>query len=316
LNVRIDSHGALVASVPALLGFVPTESVVLLLTEFDRPVVTARLDLADAVAGTVQVCSEPRWNPVAANRKVHIVIVAEAKDWSTDQLPYTTLLDQVTGAIARTSLVVADAAWTPAIEALTRWHCYGDRDCGGILPDPHTTPLAVHLDTPIHPSRQALADSLRPEPTYVLQRRADLALVTRPDERTRAVLLLLSAVREAGEGALPCSDGEVVRLAIALADDFVRNWCTVHCHGEHLEGAERLWAALVRGVPALYRAQPATLLAIAAYLRGDGTLAGLALDVAEEVQPGHRMAGLLRAAIAQGISPAELRAILVTADIG
>ena len=73
------------------------------------------------------------------------------------------------------------------------------------------------------------------------------------------------------------------------------------------DGAEHLWAALVRETPDPEAAEPAALLAACALLRGDGALAGIALDRAEQAWPGHRLSRLLRAVWAAGIPPERVR---------
>lgn len=62
-----------------------------------------------------------------------------------------------------------------------------------------------------------------------------------------------------------------------------------------------------------YCVEPCTVLAAVAYRHGDGALAQIALDRALRVRPRHRLAGLLRAAFSSGLSPAQLDA-LTTAD--
>ena len=82
-------------------------------------------------------------------------------------------------------------------------------------------------------------------------------------------------------------------------------WCT----GAGAAAAERLWLALVRATPAPERAEPAALLALTAYLRGDGALAGVALDAALNACPHHSLSGLLRAALDGGLPPELLRGV-------
>ena len=69
-------------------------------------------------------------------------------------------------------------------------------------------------------------------------------------------------------------------------------------------------AALVRETPDPEAAEPAVLLAACALLRGDGALAGIALDRAEQAWPGHRLTRLLRAVWAAGIPPERVRECL------
>jgi hypothetical protein len=80
--------------------------------------------------------------------------------------------------------------------------------------------------------------------------------------------------------------------------------------GPHAPAAEQLWAALCRETPDPEAAEPAALLAVSALLRGDGALANVALDRAEQAWPGHAFARLLRGAADAGLRPSRMRALL------
>lgn len=63
------------------------------------------------------------------------------------------------------------------------------------------------------------------------------------------------------------------------------------------------WRWLVTKAPEGYRAAPATLLAVAAYERGDGAMANLALDLASLDQPNYSMVKLLTQVFRSGKPP-------------
>ena len=90
----------------------------------------------------------------------------------------------------------------------------------------------------------------------------------------------------------------------------VRDAALARCAASDVDGAEHLWAALTRETPDPEAAEPAVLLAACALLRGDGALAGIALDRAEQAWPGHRLTRLLRAVWAAGIPPERVRECL------
>jgi hypothetical protein len=58
-------------------------------------------------------------------------------------------------------------------------------------------------------------------------------------------------------------------------------------------------------------AAPATLLAVCAWLRGDGAMASVALERALDSDEDYRLAQLLRSALAACMRPEELRAMVV-----
>ena len=77
--------------------------------------------------------------------------------------------------------------------------------------------------------------------------------------------------------------------------------------------AEQLWTECTRRAPAPLDAAPATLLAVSAWLRGDGAMANVALDRALQSVPDYGLARLLREALAACVTPADLRALLTEA---
>jgi hypothetical protein len=98
-----------------------------------------------------------------------------------------------------------------------------------------------------------------------------------------------AAIQNAADGVLPTSDQDVVALLEALSEHDVRD-AVLWQPTEHVAAAETLWIALVQGAPDPERAEPATALAISAYIRGDRDLLAAALVVAREANPGHRLA--------------------------
>ncbi|MDT5148076.1 MAG: hypothetical protein QOC58_2721, partial [Mycobacterium sp.] len=73
-----------------------------------------------------------------------------------------------------------------------------------------------------------------------------------------------------------------------------------------------LWALLARTLPPPWRVEALVLLAFSAYARGDGPLAGVALEAALRCEPDHRMAGMLDTALQSGIGPERIRDLAVT----
>lgn len=168
-------------------------------------------------------------------------------------------------------------------------------------------------------SREELAGLLVGDEPEVLARRADLLRAAEADHpmnaelRARRLARLKELHREAAAGRVELGDGIITEVASALCDHRVRDACLQWCTGRDAAGAERLWLALVRATPAPHRAEPAALLALVAYLRGDGALAGLALDVALQSCPDHSLSGLLRTALEGGLAPEVLHTVVADA---
>jgi hypothetical protein len=120
-----------------------------------------------------------------------------------------------------------------------------------------------------------------------------------------------AVARVGGRSAAPLPDEEVARLLWGLRDRAVRDRAMGLALGADAAAAEQLWTECARRAPAPLDAAPATLLAVSAWLRGDGAMAGVALDRALDSEPGYRLAELLRHALAACLPPAEIRALIV-----
>ena len=110
----------------------------------------------------------------------------------------------------------------------------------------------------------------------------------------------------------PLTDDDAVRLACAVADSRVRDALYALAVGENAASAEVMWATLTRMLPAPWRIEALVLLAFSAYARGDGPLAGVALQAALDVDSEHRMAGMLDAALQSGMRPDRIRELALT----
>ena len=80
--------------------------------------------------------------------------------------------------------------------------------------------------------------------------------------------------------------------------------------GPDAPAAEILWTECTRRAPAPLDVAPATLLAVSAWLRGDGAMANVALTRALAGEPTYALARLLAQALAECVPPAELRAMI------
>jgi len=245
--------------------------------------------------------------------------------------PRPELVAVVTAALEGCGIPVRMRAWVAGTAGGAPWACYDECGCRGVLPDPGATPLAataVAAGVVVHPDRAELERLVAPVAPEVLRRRerlltravdtASRTAGTRSSEESGdggARAVVDAALADAAEGRLRLDDGRVLALALALADPLVRDATLVRCAVPGAESAEQLWAALARETPDPEAAEPAALLAACALLRGDGALAGIALDRAERAWPGHRLTGLLRAAWQAGMRPEQVRECLRTAPL-
>lgn len=320
-NLCADDLRELVAGVPGLLGFVPTDSLVLVTFTYTERLclgATLRCDLPGPDEPTTiidRLCTTAANNGAVA---AVAVLVGGTTD-PPDVLPHEDLVDLAADLLEDEEVRLLHAVWVPSITEGERWRCYGDDSCTGELPDPRKSILAAAATMAgvvTYRSRASLATQLAADPAADLTRRADLlnARMTTagPPDPHADIEELHKALREAAATPeLPTlTDDQVVTLATALSNPEARDDCLALALTDQAAAAERLWTVLVRATPAPERAEPALLLAIAAYLRGEGVLASMAITIALEANPGHQLAELLSMALQSGLPPAELRELL------
>ncbi|MGH3794418.1 MAG: DUF4192 domain-containing protein [Pseudonocardiaceae bacterium] len=320
-RIRLSDPSELIAAVPHLLGFHPHDSVVLLALHGTRLGLTLRADLVDI--DDAPILAEQMLVPMARQRPTGVALVVIGGDLiPTGEPPYSPMVDVLDGVFSGAGLPVVHAVWAAATADRAQWRCYDDPRCAGTVADPATTALAaatVAAGAITFGNREELAGLLTQGDPAALQRRAALLAAADADHpmsaelRARRFARLEELHRKAAAGEVALSDRTVAEVASALCDHRVRDACLPWCIGPGVVAAERLWLALVRATPAPQRAEPAALLALVAYLRGDGALAGVALDAAWQACPDHSLSGLLRAALDGGLPPDVLRTVAVDA---
>jgi len=331
MNLELSNGGDLVAAVPHLLAFHPTDSAVVVTVEPDRgkfavgPVLRVDLPAPDNVAGLAAHLADACARHGV--RRALVVIVG-----GPGRLSHRDFVDQLIGDLNAAGVIVDHPLWVRVAEVGETWWCYAEPDCTGTVPDPDITPFAVAraVEGAIkYPTRAALAASLAPDPPHVLARRARVldALVGAqlraaaqdacdPNALAKDMILIHTAIAEFAAASRTEPDLDEDRLAallLAMTQEDVRGECFKIAVSEDANAAIRLWTRLTRSAPTPERAEPACFLAIGAHLRGDGVLAHVALDIALAADPGHPIAVLLRAAVQHAMSPMELRHILTRA---
>ncbi|WP_051469093.1 DUF4192 domain-containing protein [Actinomadura oligospora] len=129
---------------------------------------------------------------------------------------------------------------------------------------------------------------------------------------TKEAIELLEALR-ASEN--PPTNADAALLSVLMTDLRVRDeiWVrlTQYTPRQDLE----LWSAVLRRTDPRHAAAPASLLAFLAYTTGEGGLANVALDRADEADPTYSMAALIRTIIALGVPPKKARLKLTPEDL-
>ena len=323
--ITLDTPGNLIAAIPHMLGFYPADSLVAVgMDRGETPTagLVMRVDLpcpAERLTDLAELVTELHNASAAA---VALVVVGARGDTPDGHLPHRDLIAACEKSLSDSEIPIVHQVWTPVIAAGAQWRCYENADCSGHVPDPTSTALAAASAASglvTYDRREELTARLNPVDDDTLARRADLLAAfsrnAEPGGGDPALRLRLvdQAVDGAVEGVLPETDEDIAALAFALSDHAIRDACMSYSDPKRALAAEELWIALVRGTPAPERAEPACLLAFCAYLRGDGTQAGIALEQAESADPGHRLADLARNALWTGLPPQRMHKVAATA---
>ncbi|WP_236788647.1 DUF4192 domain-containing protein [Amycolatopsis sp. GM8] len=326
VGVSLSDPAQLIAAVPPLLGFRPADSIVLLGLGGPGgsrvgPVVRGGLPTAEHENEAVQTLL-----PLLLDHHVGTVVIVligrnPAHPPPSSGPPHRQLVDRLREALAGVGWQVPYPLWAQEIRKGARWAAYDDGQCG-VLPDDTSTVTATAFTAAgqvTFGSREELARLLVPDDAPALARRAKL-LTAATDvlssftddellvrEGFEVVRVALNRMRRR---ELSFSDNQVVGLALALSQTPIRDTCLALPLVEHTcLDAERLWLELVRRTPAPERAEPAALLCYSAYQRGEGALAGLAVDNAREANPGHTLAALLSTCLSRGVHPDRIRGL-------
>ncbi|WP_203782753.1 DUF4192 domain-containing protein [Paractinoplanes rishiriensis] len=313
-SITARSSAAIVAATPYVIGFHPTDSVVVIGLANGMITFGMRCDLPspadDDDAGIAGI--------VLRQRLTHAVVLGYGR---SEELPLA--VARMCAALDRAGVLVADAVRV----AEGRWwsYCCTDRACcppEGRPIDPGLAAPAVYQGRVALPDRKALVARVAPV------RGAARKQMTAATERARDRLTDLRAndldavrsggwVRRAGRraireaevtgraGAVPTAD-EVAWLGVVLMEKGVLGYALDRTEHGKQDWRIALWADAVRRVDRAYAAGPACLLAFAAWRSGDGALARVAIDRALRDDPEHHTAVLLDDLLRAGVPPDAL----------
>jgi hypothetical protein len=308
-----DDPGELIAAIPSLLSFRPTNSLVLITYSGARRLrleAVLRMDLPDP-KHHAEVVDQLR--VIAHNQSatvVELVMLGGRRSKPPRRLPHRRLVKHLVDALNVEEIDLAHAVWTPHITPGKTWWCYFDPECTGKIRDPTASPSALARAVSgavTFDSREDMAALLTPDDPESLTRRSELiatASDVEPERDYRFVRALIA------DPPATLDDQTVARLATILSHRDVREACLALALTVRAGPAEKLWTTLTRAVPGPARAEPAALLAVSAYLRGEGALAMLAVEAALAASPDHLLATSVRTVLEHGLPPPDFRLLL------
>jgi hypothetical protein len=107
------------------------------------------------------------------------------------------------------------------------------------------------------------------------------------------------------DDGVPLDDHDAGRLLNLMMAIDVRDVAWAEMTRDNARRHVELWRDVVRRTPVHFLAPPATLLAFAAWLAGDGALAWCALDRAKVADPDYSMAMLVERALTCAVAPSS-----------
>lgn len=311
-TLRLRSPADVVAVIPYLVGFHPSDSVVVLCCGGTDGAYAIRLDLTaddalvDHVAGLV------------ARRRPPDVVLAGYGPGAR----VTPAVERVRDRLARHGVRPREML---RVEGSRYWsYLCADPACcpaEGTFVDVRSSAVAAAATAcglVALPGRDDLARTIEPvggEPMRLATAEAERRLASwaaagadavRRRVVEEGVRLVRSVIEGARAGGGPPGDDEVAWLGVLLVNLRVRDEAWVRIDDIELGTHIGLWRDVLRRVEQPYVAGPGCLLAFAAWRAGDGALANLALDRTLAADPHYSMARLLHELFVSGLPPSSV----------
>ena len=318
-RVTLDGPSTLPIVIPHLLGFHPTDSLIVIGLDAAKSTVriTCRVDLPTKADWSND------WSPLihALTRSKCVgalVVVYPSAGESLTELPAVGVVRSVVADLNNAGFMVRDALAISGLKYKSYW-CVDE----GCCPDEGNEPSADHVlslsaalvlegsaprasraDLMNALAPRELDDSLREE---VISRRGgvEMRLPSGPDARALAVVEVLHSDD-------PILGSTLIRLIVFLAAvcadivsrDLFLFYLTRSPDVHSLSRARTVLGEVVRCYDGRERAAAAACLAVCSWVLGDGASARIAVEVAEDTDPSCRLAALVGVALDNAEPPA------------
>jgi hypothetical protein len=321
--VKVGALSDIASAIPHMLGFQPQESVVAvsLRGRRMRMSLTMRLDLPTSPKSFDEVVRRTTQAMGADGAEAVLLLVFTAEPPGDRGMPHADLVDELEDempAPVRDAILVADGrVWS--------YWC-DDPDCcsaEGTLLDP-ASPGAVAMSAAhamrgaaVLPDRDSAVATVAPVRGIAEESMAqaiERAHVRRAQDGDPAFRLdsratLAAACRRYEEPPTSLTHDEAAQLVVGLHDIVFRDEVVTDRRLDD-DVMRRVLGDLARLAIDPYDAPACTVLACSAYLRGEGVVAGAALDRALGTNPTYGLAQLLDCALQGQLHPKELRKAL------
>jgi hypothetical protein len=323
--VKLSNPAEIVQAIPQLLGYQPTDSIVMVCLRGGRRRfgLTLRCDLELAASAPVELVDDLALRSRHEGaRGVIVVVYGDRLPMAGEDLPYRDLADLME---AKSRFPLAEMVYT-ARDRCWSYLCDAAGCCPpeGVRLDPRSPALArlaaerVAEGQAVLPDRAALTRSVAADGECLEERRAavagqigdaeDLPI----DVRCRRVReLSRTLVDRLADPRGVISDAEAFELAGLMWQVIGRDEVlALGADPDRLVVLLRVFRQVVRRVPPPFDAPVCTMLAWFAYADGDGTLANIALERALETDPGYSLAQLIRDGLTRQVPPSCLHEVM------
>ncbi|OBG15018.1 MULTISPECIES: DUF4192 domain-containing protein [Mycobacterium avium complex (MAC)] len=307
------SIGDVVRNLVGVLGFRPVESLVVAAVQGGCVSCVLRVDLSDVAASNALERLASLVGRSGADGALAVFVSTPSSSCEMCAERFAGMAARLGEALEAAGVRLLDAVMLDRVEAGGRWQCVDRCGKSGVLDDPASSAAAaaaVVAGRRMYETR----DELRAIVAVDVQRAAAVAPMLdgaggAVDDVPVSVRQAVAAVRRVGQGAV-LSNAELADIGASLGDVRVRDALFTLVDSHEASAAEMLWSQLARVLPQPYRSEALCLVGFSAFSRGEGPLAGVALEAALADDPAHRMAGLLDCALQNGVRPEEIRNLI------
>jgi hypothetical protein len=298
MKLVVNSPGELVAAIPHVLGFRPTDSLVVVPLTEGLPV--ARLDIPEPGCSLEGFC-DTLVGPYARNARTESTVAIVC---FTDDAVHAS---SISSELAQRFEFVGITTKLRLSTSADQWKDL-ETGIGGTLSEGAALRLASEavmagVPQPVA-TRAVLAASLVGDRTPLLDCLPAARQAAQASTPTIEQIWAARRCKQFEVDGIALSDPDGARILLALDNTSTRDalWeaTTIHNASAHVA----LWSDLVRRAPEEVRAAPAALCGFSSWLKGDGARAWCALDEVPAGRP-YPLAAIVATLLQEGVNPRE-----------
>ncbi len=320
----LTSPHDLLAAIPFLIGYHPTDSLVIVSLKADCVGMAMRVDYPNVDAAGSREAFDALVFHLVREGAEGALVVAYVPDGRNDGAE---ILENISIALTRAEIPIRESL----LIAHGRWRSIlcSDQECcplqGNLLPEISTSRVAVEQVADGRPmpfgNREGMADSIAPlplasDPTFIAQveqSRIDSECDHLQLAQRAGALAVLDLASRFIAGSLGRDIADDQRLSAqvlgSLCDIQVRDFALGSHDETSIEIYWTMWRYLIRIAPVGFVSPVAALLAALSYEKGEGALAQRCLDRALADDPSYSLAALLRRVFSAGWPPESFGAM-------